>query len=100
MINGYTIAKARELHGLNNYQCFLIGAIKEWEGMGDISIIRLIDIARNAGIGCLATLHKEIMKTVSKGYFKINPKPNDSRVKFITLTNKAEKYLADLNKGV
>jgi hypothetical protein len=100
MINGYKINKARELHGLNNYQCFLIGAVKEWEGTAEMTITRLMDVAKLSKIGCHATIHKAISESIKNGFVKVTPKDNDARIKFLSITKKAEKYLTDLNQGV
>ena len=100
MINGYTINKARALHGLNNYQCFLIGAVKEWEGTTEMTITRLMDVAKLSKIGCHATIHKAISESIRDGFVKVTPKKNDARIKFLSITKKAEQYLTDLNKGV
>lgn len=99
MINGYTINKVRELHNIDQYQCFLIGAIKQWESDSDITITALLDIGKFSRVGSLATIHRAIMRNIEAGFFKIKHSPKDKRTKYVSLTNKAEKYLTDLNKG-
>jgi DNA-binding MarR family transcriptional regulator len=100
MINGYKIAKVRELHGLNNYQCFMVGAVKEWEGSAKMTITQLMAIAKIAKVGCHATIHKALMESIKDGFLKVEQSERDGRTKFLSMTKKAEQYLNDLNKGV
>ena len=100
MINGYKIAKVRELHGLNNYQCFMVGAVKEWEGTAKMTITQLMSIAKLSKIGCHATIHKALMESIGGGFLKVEPSKRDGRIKFLSITKKSEQYLNDLNKGV
>jgi hypothetical protein len=99
MINGYKIAKVRELHGLNNYQCFMVGAVKEWEGTAKMTITQLMGIAKLSKIGCHATIHKALMESIGGGFLKVEPSKRDGRIKFLSITKKSEQYLNDLNKG-
>jgi len=100
MINGYKIAKVRELHGLNNYQCFMVGAVKEWEGTAKMTITQLMDIAKLSKVGCHATIHKALMQSIGDGFLRAEPSKQDGRIKFLSITKKSEQYLNDLNKGV
>lgn len=99
MISGYTINKTRELHNIDQYQCFLIGAIKHWQNDADITISALIDIGKFSKVGSLATIHRAIMRNIEAGFFTIKQHERDKRIKYVALTKKAEKYLTDLNKG-
>ena len=98
MINGYTIANVRELYGIDQYQCFVIGAI-DYFGE-DMTVKKLIDLAKHKHIGCLATTHKAITLCVKGGFVLSTPTYSDRRIKVLTNTPKAKMYLSDLNKGV
>lgn len=97
MINGYTINKVQELYGINHYQCFLIGAISHFDE--DITVSRLLDLAKHRNIGCLATIHKAITASIQDGFISSTPTYSDRRIKILELTPKAKQYLSDLNKG-
>lgn len=98
MINGYTIANVRELYGIDNYQCFVIGAINYFGE--DITVKKLIDLAKHKRIGCLGTIHKAITLCIKNGFVLSTPTYADRRIKVLTTTPKARMYLADLNKGL
>jgi DNA-binding MarR family transcriptional regulator len=97
MINGYTINKVQELYGINNYQCFLIGAIANFDE--DMTVSRLLDLSKRRKIGCLATVHKAISSCIKDGFISSTPTYSDKRIKVLELTPKAKMYLSDLNKG-
>lgn len=98
MINGYTIANVREIYGVNEYQCFIIGAMATFKE--DMTVSKVLDLAKHKRIGCLATVHRAIMAAIDAGLIKSTPTLNDKRTKILSLTAKANRYLTDLNKGV
>jgi DNA-binding MarR family transcriptional regulator len=98
MINGYTINNIREIYGVNEYQCFIIGVLATFDE--EMTVTRVLDLAKHKRIACLATVHRAIMKSIESGLIKSIPTKTDKRTKVLTLTAKANNYLSDLNKGV
>lgn len=96
-MNDFVIYSLHSYYKIDSYEAFIIGLVDSNEDTIDVS--RLINTARHLNVASLATIHKAMQKLIDKGYITLKTKESDRRNKILTLTGKANKYLAELRSN-